>query len=221
MEETDRILREIEKLITKIPEVETYSRRTGTQMGFFITEPNKGDYLIQLKRDRKKTTADIITEIRQKTATQPALRTNFGQVIGDMLGYLMTSVQPIEVKIFGDNQQKQQELSRKVTGVVSHVIGTADVFDGVVIAGPSVSVQPDLAKLAQFGITPANFQYQQQTSLEGNVMGGILEKEQLSNIRIIYPNSRKFSVADINQLRFFLPSGKLKPIAELATIQVN
>ncbi len=97
-------------------------------MGFFITEPNKGDYLIQLKRDRKKTTADIITEIRQKTATQPALRTNFGQVIGDMLGYLMTSVQPIEVKIFGDNQQKQQELSRKVTGVVSHVIGTADVL---------------------------------------------------------------------------------------------
>lgn len=91
----------------------------------------------------------------------------------------------------------------------------------MVIAGPSVSVQPDLAKLAQFGITPANFQYQQQTSLEGNVVGGILEKEQLSNIRIIYPNSRKFSVADINQLRFFLPSGKLKPIAELARIQVN
>ena len=47
LEETDRILREVEKIIIAIPEVEAYSRRTGTQMGFFITEPNRGDYLIQ------------------------------------------------------------------------------------------------------------------------------------------------------------------------------
>jgi multidrug efflux pump subunit AcrB len=50
LEETDRMLREVEKIIIKQPEVEAYSRRTGTQMGFFITEPNTGDYLIQLKK---------------------------------------------------------------------------------------------------------------------------------------------------------------------------
>ena len=42
------------------PEVEAYSRRTGTEMGFFITEPNRGDYLIQLKTDREKTTEEVI-----------------------------------------------------------------------------------------------------------------------------------------------------------------
>jgi Cu/Ag efflux pump CusA len=41
------------KLIVKVPEVQAYSRRTGTEMGFFITEPNSGDYLIQLKKDRE------------------------------------------------------------------------------------------------------------------------------------------------------------------------
>src|SRR5205085_8390307 len=55
LEETDRMLRQIEKIINKVPEVEAYSRRTGTQMGFFITEPNTGDYLIQLKKKRKRT----------------------------------------------------------------------------------------------------------------------------------------------------------------------
>ncbi len=34
LEETDRMLREVEKIIVKVPEVETYSRRTGAQMGF-------------------------------------------------------------------------------------------------------------------------------------------------------------------------------------------
>lgn len=52
LEETNRILSEADKIITSIPEVEAYSRRTGTQMGFFITEPNRGDYLIQLKKKR-------------------------------------------------------------------------------------------------------------------------------------------------------------------------
>ncbi len=70
-------------------------------MGFFITEPNNGDYLIQLKQDRKRSTEEVIDDIRQRVeATQPALQIDFGQVIGDMLGDLMASVQPIEIKIF-------------------------------------------------------------------------------------------------------------------------
>lgn len=53
LEETDRELKQVEKIITSTPEVEAYSRRTGTQMGFFITEPNKGDYLIELKKQQQ------------------------------------------------------------------------------------------------------------------------------------------------------------------------
>lgn len=222
LEETDRMLKEAEKIIKATPEVDAYSRRTGTQMGFFITEPNRGDYLIQLKTKRKKTTQEVINDIRVKIATtQPALRIDFGQVIGDMLGDLMSSVQPIEVKVFGNDQQKLNELARQIAGIITNIKGTADVFDGIVIAGPSISIEPDFTKLAQFGITPANLQYQLQTSLEGNVVGNIYEKEQVSNIRLLYPGNRKISLTDLNQLQVFLPNGKLKPITELATVKVN
>jgi CzcA family heavy metal efflux pump len=222
LEETDRMLKEVEKIIVTIPEVEAYSRRTGTQMGFFITEPNRGDYLIQLKKKRKRSTDEVITELRKKVeSTQPALRIDFGQVIGDMLGDLMTSVQPIEVKIFGDNQQRLQQLSSQVADAVSGVKGTADVFNGVVIAGPSVRIIPDYARLAQFGITPAGLQYQLQMSMEGNVLGTILEKEQLSNIRAVYPGNRQISAADISKLQAFLPSGRLTPISSLASVVID
>lgn len=221
-QETDRMLREVEKIIVKIPEVQAYSRRTGTEMGFFITEPNRGDYLIQLKTDRTRSTEDVTSDIRKRIeATQPALRVDFGQVIGDMLGDLMTSVQPIEVKIFGNNPQTLQDLSKQVADVISKVEGTADVFDGIVIAGPSVSIEPNYARLAQFGLTPANLQYQLQTALEGNIVGTLPEKEQLSNIRMVYPGSRTLSVADISRLQIFLPNGQLKPIADLATVSVK
>lgn len=222
LEETDHMLREAEKIITAIPEVKTYSRRTGTQMGFFITEPNRGDYLIQLKKDRKKTTEEVINDIRQQIeATQPALRIDFGQVIGDMLGDLMSSVQPIEVKIYGDNAKKLQELSKQVSDIVSNVKGTADVFDGIVIAGPSVTIEPDYTKLAQFGITPANLQSQLQNSSEGNIVGNIFENEQVNTIRLLYPGSRKISIDDLNSLQIFLPNGKRVPIDQLATVKIN
>ena len=115
LEETDRMLREVEKIIVKVPEVQAYSRRTGTEMGFFITEPNSGDYLIQLKKSRKRTTDEVIADIRKQVeSTQPALQIDFGQVIGDMLGDLMASVQPIEIKMFGNSNKKLQELSEKI-----------------------------------------------------------------------------------------------------------
>jgi CzcA family heavy metal efflux pump len=222
LDETDRMLREVEKIITSTPEVAAYSRRTGTQMGFFITEPNKGDYLIQLKKKRDRTTSEVTNDIRHKIElSQPALRIDFGQVITDMLGDLMTSVQPIEIKIFGDNQQTLQQLSTNVADVISKVQGTADVFNGVVIAGPSVSIVPNFAKLAQYGLTPATLQYQLQTALGGNIVGNVLETQQMTNIRIVYPGSRKIGVEEIAHMQIFLPNGKLKPIGELATIVVN
>jgi Cu/Ag efflux pump CusA len=105
--------------------------------------------------------------------------------------------------------------------VISGVEGTADVFDGVVIAGPSVTIVPNYARLAQFGLTPANLQYQLQTSLEGNIVGTLPEKEQLTNIRMVYPNSRGRSVADVEHMQVFLPSGKRTPISDLATVTVR
>ncbi|MCX6312845.1 MAG: efflux RND transporter permease subunit [Bacteroidetes bacterium] len=222
VEETDRMLREVEKLIVQVPEVQDYSRRTGAEMGFFITEPNRGDYLIQLKKDRKRSTDEVIDDIRKRVeATQPALEIDFGQIIGDMLGDLMSSAQPIEVKVFGTNHEALDNYAKQVAAIVSNVKGTADVFDGIIVAGPEVNITPDFVKLAQFKITPADFQYQMQTQLEGNIVGSIPENMQLTNIRMIYPNSKTTSINEINKQFIFLPDGTQKPITELAKIEVK
>ena len=221
LEETDQILKQVEKIIMKIPEVEAYSRRSGTQMGFFITEPNDGDYLIQLKKKRKHSTEEVIDEIRKQVeASQPSLQIDFGQVIGDMLGDLMESTQPIEVKIFGSDRKELENLSKQVADIVSSVEGTADVFDGITIAGPYINIEPYAQHLAQYGITPANLQFQIQNSLEGYVAGVVYDKDRLTDIRLIYPKNDNLSVNDISQLQIFLPNGKLIPITDLANVRL-
>jgi CzcA family heavy metal efflux pump len=221
-DETDKILQEVEKIIVAIPEEESYSRRTGAQMGLFITEPNRGDYLIQLKKKRDRTTEEVIDDIRKKVeATQPSLRIEFGQVIGDMLGDLMASTEPIEIKVFGDNADKLKDLSKLVADEVRKVKGTADVFDGITIAGPSVEIKPDVQKLAQYNITPNSFQLQLQTQLEGVVVGSIFEKEQRTDIRMIYPEGHKSGVEKMKQQFFFTPDGTLKPLTAFAKVEIK
>ena len=222
LDETDRMLREAEKIITSVPEVEAYSRRTGTEMGFFITEPNSGDALIQLKKHRKRSTEEVIADIRRQIeSTQPALQIDFGQVIGDMLGDLMASRQPIEIKVFGNDIDKLRQISEQVGQVVEKIDGAADVFNGIVISGPSVSIVPNNAMLAQYGLTPQLLQTQTQLALQGVEAGNILEREQLSSIRIVYPNNIRQSVEGIKQLQVFSPSGRLIPITSVANVIVN
>src|SRR6185437_5297462 len=96
-----------------------------------------------------------------------------------------------------------------------------DVFDGIVIAGPSVSIDPYYSKLAQYNVTPASLQFQLQNSLGGNVIGNILEREQLSPIRMVYPGNRSLNITGIENQTIFVPSGKLVPISELASIQIR
>jgi multidrug efflux pump subunit AcrB len=222
LEETNRILNEVDKIVESIPEVKTYSRRTGTEMGFFITEPYSGDYLIELKGDRKKSTEAVADDIRKMVESAlPALQADFGQVITDMLGDLMSSVQPIEIKIFGDDHDRLEELSKQVADSIETVDGTADVFDGVVVSGPVVSVLPKEATMKQFGLTASDIQSQTEVWLGGIVAGTIPEKEQFTDIRLIYPMNNRTPVEKISQIRICTPSGEYFPLEKFAGLSIK
>jgi cobalt-zinc-cadmium resistance protein CzcA len=222
LKETEKMLEKIDGILTTVPEVQSYSRRAGTQMGFFITEPNRGDYLIQLKKKRTRTTNEVSDEIRKKVEKAiPALRVDFGQVITDMLGDLMSSVQPIEIKVFGDNEKTIRQYSKKIAAIVSGVRGTADVFDGIIIAGPEINIKPHTAQLKQFNLSPQNLQFQIQTQTDGSVVGSIQDPMQFTNIRMVYPNRDSVGIQLLKHARLFLPNGRLIPLKGLAGIQTT
>jgi len=222
LEETDRMLQIVNGVLDTQPEVEAYSARLGTQMGFFITEPNRGDYLIKLKDKRNKTTTEVSDEIRKRVEEAvPQLTIDFGQVIGDMLGDLMSSVQPIEVKIFGNDTKKLDALSEEIAKEIETVPGTADVNNGIIVAGPTLSIIPNVPILAQMGMTPADFQLQLQTQIEGTVVSTMIDREQIVDIRLIYPDAYKTSISDIRNTSILLPNGSSVPINTVAALEMG
>lgn len=219
--ETDVMLTEVDKQIKTIPEVAAYSRRTGAQMGFFITEPNGGDYLISLKKNRSRSTNEVIDELRGKIeATQPGLTVDFGQVIGDMLGDLMSEPNPVEVKVFGNQPAELRPLADQVSGIVTQVSGTADVFNGITIAGPSVVFSPKSSALLQYGLTPLDLQNQLTTRLMGNEVGNILEGNQFIKMRLKYPGTSS-DLQLLKQSPVFTADGRSRLLSDFASVRVD
>ena len=49
--ETNRQMLHAEAILKSTPEVESYSRRTGSALGVHLVEPNTGDFLVKLKAE--------------------------------------------------------------------------------------------------------------------------------------------------------------------------
>ena len=148
------------------------------------------------------------------------MKVDFGQVIGDMLGDLMASTQPIEIKIFGDDQEVLKKIAKQTAEIVEDVKGTADVFNGITIAGPEILIEPNIAKLAQYNISPSDFQFEMQNKMDGNVVGNIIEQNRLTSIRTLETDKKNLSVNELKNSQILLPNGRLKPVAEFAGISL-
>jgi heavy metal efflux system protein len=222
------MLREAEAIISKLPDVQAYSRRTGTQLGFFITEPNGGDYVIRLKpRRQRRPVEEVIDDIRARlAAAQPAIHTDFGQLLEDSIGDLTGGVpQPIDVKIFGEDQAVLQAKARQASAVVRRVRGVEDVFDGIVIAGPALEVRigstreaPAIpagtsGEPARFGLTTEDLQASVEPAIAGTVAGDIRIGERLYDVRVFARGT-----SGLADLTIRTPSGALVPLSNVASV---
>src|SRR5215216_1938718 len=126
LEETDRQVRAMEKVIASTPEVASYSRRTGSELGLFATAQNSGDILVRLKPrgDRSRASAAVISAMRpQLQEAAPLTEIEFVQLLQDMLGDLEGAPNPIEVKIFGDDTAVLERLASTVEESLQKIEG--------------------------------------------------------------------------------------------------
>jgi CzcA family heavy metal efflux pump len=216
LSDTNAMLDEAEKIIQALPDVESYSRRTGTQLGFFITEPNRGDYVIKLKpRSQRRPVQEVIDDLRRRIAeVEPAIHTDFGQLLEDNIGDLTGGVpQPIDIKIFGENQQQLQEKARQVAAIAKRVPGVEDVFDGITIAGPALEVKTKPAALARRGLTTEDLQAAVEQATVGTVAGDLRLGERVYDVRLFSGDG-----SDLADLKVLGRDGSATPLRDLATI---
>jgi multidrug efflux pump subunit AcrB len=221
--ETNRMAAAMEQILNATPEVESSSRRTGLELGLAaVTEANRGDILVKLKKDRSRSIDDVIEDVRAKVAVQePAVRVEFVQVLQDMIGDLTSAPEPVEIKLFSQDPAVLETWALKVAAAIGKENGVVDVLDGIenTISGPAVVFQINPSTSARAGFTPEEVAVDAAAILEGEpATTPVVNNDRAYVVRVRFPDSSRTSLETMSNTLLTSGSGKTATLGALATI---
>ncbi|PYL79608.1 MAG: transporter [Verrucomicrobia bacterium] len=217
--ETDRLLRQVESILQETPEVQTYSRRTGLQLGGGVTEANIGDFFVRLKPFPRRGIEEVMNDVRDEIEKRiPGLQVELLQLMEDLIGDLTAVPQPIEIKLYSDDDQLLRTLPPRVADTISKVRGVVEVKSGIVPAGDALNIQVDRVKVALEGMDPEAVTKALNNFLAGNVTTHIQQGPKLIGVRVWIPRDAREIMRNIDNLLLRAPDGHLFPLKRVATL---
>jgi len=222
LEETNRVLMKVEQILKEMPEVESYSRRTGARLALATAEPNFGDFLVKLKRKRDKSAEEVIDHFRRRIAeTVPVLRIEFAHILEDLIADLVASPQPIEIKVFHPSDATYKAVARDIAAWLPKVPGVVDIVNRTIIIGPARNfrVNPEKAALAGFGVQ--DVLDLQAAILDGQLSSHMIRGDRMIGIRVRYPKEYRSSSEKLKQLLLTSPTGQTVPLSSIADLETD
>ena len=219
--ETDTLVKQMEQKVAAVPEKSAFSRRTGAELGLFATEQNKGDILVKLKprSQRKRNIDDIISDLREQiTRTIAGVDVEFIQILQDMLGDLEGAPEPVEVKIFGADSNKLNEIADQVGPQIEKVPGLVD-FKGPQRGNPELLIEVDPAQAAHVGLTIDQVSQQVRAGLLGDESSDFRLSDRLIPIRVRYPDDFRYQEQNVRQFPIVTPSKQVVRLESLAAVR--
>jgi len=222
LEETDRVLRHIEQFLRETPEIESYSRRTGARLALAIAEPNTGDFLVKLKRRRKRSLEEVTSELREKiNRAEPVIEVEFPHILEDLIGDLAWAPKPIEIKVFHDDERVYKAVAARIAEWLPQIRGVVDVVNQTIVIGPAVNFRVDLAKASRAGFTVRDVSALEAAILDGVRASEMIRGDRLAGLRVRYPPEYRSSVEKLKTLLITSPAGVTVPLASVADVEVE
>lgn len=218
--ETNKVLSQIEQVLKKTPEVAAFSRRTGAQLGFFATDPNRGDILVRLKESRSRDSDEIVSDIRAQIDQQfPQAHAEFVKLLEDVLNDLAGEPRPVEIKLFGNDLSVLQRTATDLGDQVEKIPGVVEMKNGVLLSSPELVARIDPVRAGRAGLTVQAITGQMNEALLGKRVAQIREGDRLVGVRVRLPDETRFDFAKINNVPITSPSGVTQPLSAFADIQ--
>lgn len=217
LSETDRLLRKVETVLRETPEVQTYSRRTGLQLGGGITEANTGDFFVRLKPRPRRDIDEVMDEVRTKVETTvPGLQIEVLQLMEDLIGDLTSVPQPVEIKLYADDEALLSRTAIAVAEAIGKIPGVVEVNNGIIPAGDALDIEVDRVRAALEGMDPDTVTQAVNDFLSGKVTTGIQQGPKVVGVRVWIPESDRRTARDLGELQLRAPDGHLFPLKRVA-----
>ena len=221
LDETNAILQQIEQRVAKMSETESFSRRTGAELGLFATEQNKSDILVKMKplSKRKRSTQDVMDDLRAQIAQNiPGVEVEFTQILQDMLGDLEGSPEPVEIKLFGNDMGTLEQVAGEIGPRLVKIPGIVD-FKGMQKGNPEIVFHVDPALAGRAGLTVDQVTQQVSAGLLGLTETQLRETDRAVDIRVRFPDSFRYNYSDIRQFPVLTPTKQIVQLSSFAQVE--
>jgi multidrug efflux pump subunit AcrB len=228
LQETDRMVSHMERIVRTLPEVESTSRRTGLQLGLAaVTEANTGDISVKLKDKRSRGIDEILADVRSKvTSAEPAVDVDFHQVLEDMIGDLTGAPQPIVIKLYSDDVEALKQWAPRVADSLEGIYinnkkPVVDIDNGIdsTTSGPAVVFTVDPVRAGKAGFTT-----DQLTTVTSAIVDGepattpVVVNDRPYTIRVRYPKQSRSSLEAMRNTLLVNSNGGTATLAAIADI---
>ena len=224
LQETNRMVSHVERMINAIPEVEGSSRRTGMELGLAaVTEANRGDIAVKLKRKRSRSTEDVIEDLRAQVAKEePGMDVEFVEVLQDMIGDLSNEPEDVFIKLFSNDPTQLESWAPKIADAIGKIPGIVDMRNGIenTISGPATVFTVDPMTAMRAGFTPEEVAVDASAILEGEPAAApVVANDRAYTVRVRFPEEDRASLDAMKNTLLVSSTGKTATLGSLATVQ--
>jgi Cu/Ag efflux pump CusA len=223
--ESDQLGTALEKILLTVPEVSSTARRTGrAELDEHVQGVEAAEIDVDLKMGSR-SKAEVLQEIRKKVSVVPGTNVNVGQPISHRIDHMLSgTLANVAVKIFGDDLRELRRMARQVQTVMSDVPGVVDLSSEQQMEIPTLSVRPDGALSARYGLPTGVVASRVQAVLLGNEVGRILEGQVSFPLIAKYgdprrPGDGEDNLEGIREMLIDTPAGPRIPLASVANIR--
>ena len=221
----------IERAVMKIPEVANVFARTGTaEIATDPMPPSISDGYIMLKDrkdwpDPRKSKSTLEQEISAALEAIPGQNYEMSQPIQLRFNELISGVRSdVAIKVYGDDLDTLLRVGQQLVPVLQSVQGSRGVKVEQITGLPTLSVTPNRAALARYGLSQAAVQQVVATAIAGTEAGQLFEGDRRFDLVVRMPEALRTNLAALGSIPVPLPSEndthQFIPLGELTTMSL-
>lgn len=221
LEESDRLVNIAERILARVPEVASTSRRLGAELGLFATPQNIGDIVVRLKRqrDRTRSSQEVIDDVRVRiNRAAPRLHIEFVQILSDVINDLAGAAKPVEIKLFGPQLDTLERYATTLAPKLEAVEGVEDLNSGVSQPASEMHLQVSSAEASRIGLDPQGVASEVSSALLGASAGDLRLEDHTIGVRVRAPDAFRYAPASLDVLPIHDPATHgTTPLSSIAT----
>ncbi len=229
-DEATKLSPQIRNILLSFPQVTTVANELGRPddgtdpIGFFNNEfyvglkPYSDDSWKRDIRDKPR----LIEAVQKKLASFPGVIFNYTQPAEDAVDEAETGLKSaLAVKIFGDDLATLEKEAFQVKDILTKIPGIAEITVVRELGQPSLTITPDRAKLARYGLNVSDVNTLVSTAMGGTAATQVIQGERQFDLVVRMEAPYRDNENAIKNLLIATPDGQYLPLSQFCDIRVE